>query len=459
MSKILKNILVSTIFMMIFFSGQIHPFAFWRKGNLSANIFAAIAQKKSGEPENAKKNNTSKNKPKEASQDRKKDPSASEMAMKPSPSVASPEMKPSVASPAIIPSVSNRTMPDKSQLERWEKIRRDMISYGTDYLRFIQSENGSFSSSPRAGIGVNVIVLLGLLESGLSPNDPMIVKGLENLLKNVQKDGGIYSRGGVISVYEGCLSLSCLNLARKKGVKGLDEKIAAAEKFIRSQQYSEKTGTQKDDLYYGGLGYGSGSRPDLSNTQFFMETLHELGCGPEDEAIQNALVFVSRCQNLDTEDNPTKFAEKNSDGGFFYTCVGEGENPAGEVDGGLRSYGSITYAGLKSLIYAGLTKEDPRVKAASEWIRDNYTLTENPGLGQRGLFYYYHTLSKTLNVLKNDIFIDKDNKEHYWKGELIDLLKQNQNEDGSWMNENRMWMENDPVLVTGYVLIVLAYCQ
>lgn len=438
MSITLKNILILTFFIMIFLGKQINPSAVFWNGNCFSGIFTTCQSALAAELGNASKKDTSKNKSNEVFESQKENSSASS---------------------AQKPSDSNKTKPDKSQLEHWEKIRKDMISYGTDYLRFIQKENGGFSGSPRAGIGVNVIVLLGLLESGLSPEDPMIVKGLENLLTNVREDGGIYSRGGAISVYEGCLSLSCLNLARKKGVKGLDEKITAAEKFIRAQQYSEKSGTQKDDLYYGGLGYGSGSRPDLSNTQFFMETLHELGRGPEDEAIQNALVFVSRCQNFDTEDNPTKFAEKNPDGGFFYTCVGEGESPAGEVDGGLRSYGSITYAGLKSLIYAGLTKEDPRVKAASGWIRDNYTLTENPGLGQRGLFYYYHTLSKTLSVLKNDIFIDKNNKGHYWKGELIDLLKKNQNEDGSWMNENRMWMENDPVLVTGYVLIVLAYCQ
>ncbi len=349
--------------------------------------------------------------------------------------------------------------PNKKTLDQQEALRKDMIAYGIDYLRFVQQDNGGFSSNPRAGIGVNVIVLTGLLESGLSPEDPMIVKGMKNLLKNIKEDGGIYSTGGMIACYESCLALSCLNLARKKGIKGLDQKIEDAEKYIRGQQYSDKTGTSRDDVYYGGLGYGNGSRPDLSNTQFFMETLHDLGYGAEDKAVQDALVFVSRCQNLETEANPTQSASKNNDGGFFYTCASNGENPAGEVDGGLRSYGSITYAGLKSLIYAGLTPNDPRVKAASGWIRDNYSLTENPGLGKRGLFYYYHTLSKTMKVLDKEIFVDKDNKEHYWKGELIELLEKKQREDGSWVNENRMWMENDPVLVTGYVLIVLAYCK
>jgi len=62
----------------------------------------------------------------------------------------------------------------------------------------------------------------------------------------------------------------------------------------------------------------------------------------------------------------------------------------------LRSYGSMTYAGLKSMIYAGLTQDDPRVKAALEFIRKNYTLEENPGQGQRGLYYYYQTFAKAM---------------------------------------------------------------
>ena len=72
----------------------------------------------------------------------------------------------------------------------------------------------------------------------------------------------------------------------------------------------------------------------------------------------------------------------------------------------VRSYGSMTYAGLKSMIYCGLTKDDPRVKAAWNWIRKNWTLDINPGMqfsnpkdpkaGESGLYYYYHTLARAL---------------------------------------------------------------
>ena len=97
-------------------------------------------------------------------------------------------------------------------------------------------------------------------------------------------------------------------------------------------------------------------------------------------------MFVSRCQNLKSEFNDQAWAGKVNDGGFIYTAANGGSSVAGKAaDGGLRSYAGMTYAGLKSMIYAGLTADDPRVKAASAYITKHYTLDENPGLGQRGL--------------------------------------------------------------------------
>ncbi len=80
----------------------------------------------------------------------------------------------------------------------------------------------------------------------------------------------------------------------------------------------------------------------------------------------------------------------------------------------------MTYAGLKSMIYAGLTSKDPRVKAAFEWIQRHYTVETNPGLGQQGLYYYYHTFAKALSVLKLDTLEDSSGKQHDWRSELTE---------------------------------------
>ncbi len=176
--------------------------------------------------------------------------------------------------------------------------------------------------------------------------------------------------------------------------------------------------------------------------------------------MQKALVFVSRCQNLESAHNTTKFASKVNDGGFFYTVAAGGSSPAGKTaDGGLRSYGSMTYAGLKSMIFAGLTAKDPRVKAASDWIRRNYTLSENPGMGQQGLFYYYDTFAKTLAALKIDEFDDAQGKKHDWRKELADQLFPLQQPHGSWVNPKERWLEGDPNLSTAYALLALKYCE
>ena len=130
-------------------------------------------------------------------------------------------------------------------------------------------------------------------------------------------------------------------------------------------------------------------------------------------------IFVSRCQNLESEHNTSPFAAKVNDGGFYYTIAAGGQSQAGNTpDGGLRSYGSMTYAGLKSMIYAGVSRDDPRVKAAYEWIQEHYTLDENPGMGEQGLYYYYHTFAKALDTIGDEQVVDADGKSHDWRAEL-----------------------------------------
>ena len=340
----------------------------------------------------------------------------------------------------------------------WENTRLEMTAFGAEYLRRNQEENGGWTTEK--GIGTSVVVLLGLLRAGYPMEDPAVERGLDYVLRAVQADGGIYTPGGHIPVYESCLALSCFAYAKSRfGTDRFDAILENGEAFVRGQQYSEENGTSPDDKAYGGLGYGKKSRPDLSNTQFFVDTLRDLGADFNDEAIQRAVTFVERCQNYPSGDeNETAPIDEDDAGGFFYTCMAN-ENPAGqETDGGLRSYGSITYAGLKSLIYAGLTESDPRVEAAVGWIRKNYSTTKNPGLGLRGLYYYYHTMSRTMDVLGGEYFADDAGVSHFWKGELIEVFSRRQRPDGSWVNSNPMWFESDPNLVTGYALIVLSYC-
>ena len=115
-------------------------------------------------------------------------------------------------------------------------------------------------------------------------------------------------------------------------------------------------------------------------------------------------------------------------------------------------------AGLKSYIYCGVTKSDPRAQAAYNWLRGHYTVTENPGMGTNSLYYYYHTMAKTLDVYGQKIVTDKNGKPHDWAQELSAHLISEQHPDGSWFNTNARHWENQPGLVTSYTLIALSYC-
>lgn len=332
--------------------------------------------------------------------------------------------------------------------------KAEAVARAAAYLQANQAEDGSFTAN--AGPGVTAIVLTGLLRNGRTVDDPVVAKGLGYLQKFVQPDGGIYRPEANHKNYETCLAILCYSAANKDG--RFDKLLEGAEKFIRAEQWDEGEGIDPSHVNYGGSGYGGKKRPDLSNSTFLIDALKARGKGADDEAIKKALIFVSRCQNLESEHNTTPHPAKNPDGGFYYTAAGDGDSMAGRTEnGGLRSYASMTYAGLMSMIHAGVNEKDPRVKAAIEWIKKNYTLDSNPGMGDAGLYYYYHTYAKALAAMKQDVFVDQDGKKHEWKVELAETLLQRQRKDGSWLNDNSRWLEGDGNLVTAYALMALAY--
>ncbi len=328
---------------------------------------------------------------------------------------------------------------------------------GIEYLRTAQAANGSFSAEG-VGPGVTAIVISSVLRNGRGVDDPIVAKGLKYMESMVQPDGGIYAPKSRLRNYETCLGILCFKEANRDG--RYDKVLKNAERFIKGLQFGDDDGRTPSDISYGGVGYSGAERPDLSNTHFLVDALEGAGDSPDDPAVQRALVFISRCQNLESEHNTTAFAAKDPDGGFYYTPIGQGGSPAGKTEnGGLRSYGSMSYAALKSMIFAGLKPDDPRIKAVVEWARKHYSVSENPGLGEGGYFYYLHLFAKALDALGHPEFTDARGRKHDWREEIIQELAKRQRPDGSWVNENTRWLEGDPNLVTGYALLTLSYCR
>lgn len=337
------------------------------------------------------------------------------------------------------------------------KAFEQAVTRAVDYLKTKgQAPDGSYSK--QSGPAITALVTTGILRSGRGPDDPAVAKSLKFLSTFVRADGGIYSENSVVQNYETCLALMCFVEANRDG--RYTKLIKDAEAFLKSLQWDGSEGHDIASEYFGGAGYGGSKRPDLSNTSFLIDALRAAGNGPEDESLQKALVFVARCQNLESEHNTTGFPTKNPDGGFYYTPAAGGNSQAGKLDnGGLRSYASMTYAGLKSMIFAGVGREDARVKAAIEWLQKNYDLETNPGMGDAGLYYYYHTFAKALDAFGEETFQDAAGAMHPWRAELAAELLRRQRTDGSWINDNSRWLEGDPNLVTGYALLALAYCR
>lgn len=346
-----------------------------------------------------------------------------------------------------------------------QKEMQQAIARGNSWLLAQQKESGNWDDE-----GLPALTAIPLTAIARDPNldlikdgvpDP-VRKGYDWLVAQQKEDGGIYNRG--LSVYNTATSLTAL---AAPGVEGYDPAIIKARKHLIVNQWDIGEKGKTDNPNDGGIGYGSkNDRTDMSNTYLALEALSLSDNVIEDGNFGNqpnldwdaALKFLSRSQNL-TATNDQEWASDDpvNKGGFIYT---PGDSKAGTevtADGkvALRSYGSISYAGLLSLIYAKLTPDDPRVIAVKDWLGKNYTVEENPKMGAEGLYYYYQAMAKALNAAGINKLPLEDGSEADWRKDLAGKLLASQRENGSWVNENGRWMESNPVLVTAYTVMAL----
>lgn len=361
-----------------------------------------------------------------------------------------------------------------AQTPAQDKMQK-VMDKGLEFLKSHQSPDGSWQSGPRDLPGVSGLVLRAfVMDPRYNADTDFVKKGFERFIAQQQPDGGIYN--GSVANYNTAIGVSTLAAANKAEYKPNIDKALA---FLKGKQWNDSDSgadappAEGNNSFYGGWGYanqGQGKgRPDLSNSQMVIDALHDAGIPKDDPAYKAAVKFLSRIQNR-SETNDLAWA--GNDGGFIYSLGpnGQGQSSAGAfttADGKpqLRSYGSMTYAGLKSFIFAGLSKDDARVKAAFDWITKNWTLDENPGMrtsnpgeAQAGLFYYYHTLARALNEYDQPVITDPQGKKHDWRVELIDKLAAVQKEDGSYLGDAR-WMENNPTLATAFAVLALQEVQ
>jgi len=329
------------------------------------------------------------------------------------------------------------------------------IDRGLAYLDKAQRPDGSWSN--RLFPAVTALAARAYLEhpdGRYTRSTPRVARAL-TFIAGMAKDGG---RAGIYdTILANYNTAICLSTLARGGDPAHKTVVANARHFLADKMiwHEASRGVTRKDLRYGGAGYGDQKRPDMSNTQWMVEALAESGLAATDPAFERVTVFVKRCQNVRDEDSHPK---AGTDGGFFYAASPPESKAGTDARGGLKSYGSMTYAGFKSFIHAKLSRDDPRVRAAWDWIRAHYSVKVNPGLDEQGLFYYYHTMAKALHISGERFVVDTKGVKHDWRKDLGLQIARLQAADGSWVNEKDRWHEGDPVLVTAYAVLAMEYC-
>ncbi len=341
------------------------------------------------------------------------------------------------------------------------------IEKGLQWLKDKQDPKGFWSQPEYPALSALVLTAyMGEPKGRFRAALPQFInKGYDYLLQCVRPDGGIYISG--LGNYNTSVSIMALLMANNPS---FEQVIRNARNYVVAGQTDiAESGNELNSEFDGGIGYGDRYKhSDMSNTMFSLEALYYTRYLKQYDRKDNeefkelnwkgAIKFIQRCQNLPGY-NEQEWAsdDPQNKGGFIYfpgdSKAGEMELPSGKK--ALRSYGSISYAGLLSYIYADLAKDDPRVTAVFEWLRRNYTIDENPGMGKQGLFYYYLTMAKALAVYGVKDITLESGKTVDWRRELALRLLDLQKGDGFWVNDNGRWWEKDPVLVTSYAIITL----
>ncbi|WP_166820282.1 DUF4159 domain-containing protein [Thalassoroseus pseudoceratinae] len=317
------------------------------------------------------------------------------------------------------------------------------IERGRRFLLSQQANDGAWrvDGSQQYEIGVTSLVLLALINSGMTADDPEIAKGL-TYLRNIREPDPDFT-------YDISLMLMALSAARDGGRDVLRmEKLVA--KLERSQT---RDGTNRGSWGYTVSGkFAAGWTGDRSNAQYAILGLHaasEAGLEVDRTAIERARQHWIDSQNLD--------------GGWDYV------NNAGQRQ---PSTGSMTVAGIASLaitnamlrdpkqdetpdgepICCGALPEDESLEKAVEWLARHFTVGRNPGPVASGehVLYYLYGLERAGRLSARRFFGQHD---WYRRGAKY-LVGTQRRSNGQWVGFGKM--EKKPVIGTSLALLFLS---
>lgn len=311
------------------------------------------------------------------------------------------------------------------------------LQRGVDYLLRSQRDNGSWSGHP----GITALVTIALRRSPQADTKPVlaaVARAQPRILAFAGSAPGTSPHRDSTHIYSTSVTLMALGMADRPEQAAIRSRIREyLRRFLTEQLTSGRP-----------LAYDQANIPDISNIHWAMEALR-LTRPEEDETGPDiwprAREFIASCQ--------VRSPQEADDGGFTYSPIRPAGHP-GPV------WGSLTCAGIKSLLFSGASPDDPRIAAAGHWLDRNDTLRKNPGLGPGGHFYYLY-LRASANLLLETLrpALPGAPTAHAWRGQIVEQLLAMQKSEGEWKNAARIWLEADANLCTAYAILVMEFAD
>ena len=290
---------------------------------------------------------------------------------------------------------------------------RQLAGGGLAYLGRRQNSSGAWLG--RYGPAVTALVVRGFLEAGVSTGNIHVQRGLRFIESNRRSDGGFYNN--VEPAYNTAIVLRTLSMLPEPRYQRQARRGLA---FLHQQLQASIPTPGSDAAWYA---HRSLFRSRILGNRFAQSE---------------------------------KTVSRQITAGLWIS--GKVLDPhERRADAVLTQYGSITYAQLKSMIYAGLQARDPRVVHLSHWIAAHYALNYNPAEnGSQGLYYYYVVFARVLRAAGRTRVVDADGVSHNWRRNLVTALARRRRANGSWKNgAGSAWLEGNPVLATTYAVLAL----
>ena len=319
------------------------------------------------------------------------------------------------------------------------------IARAVDWLASQQHEDGSWSD--RDTPALTGLALWACTRSSHPDASRISDKAVHFLLSCRQSDGGIYARkgnapGGGLAAYNTAICMTALFSTERDD---LTQTILRARDFVSKAQHFGS------DDYHGGFAYDTRSGNSYAN---LLSAFHSAQAMHDTSVTETQRVDGKRV-DIDWA-GTVQFIERLNT--TTNAVLPDGQTQANAAVP-LRSYGSMTYAGLLALIYAKVSPQDVRVRSALDWSTKHWSLDENPGMGREGLYFFYNVLARALDATDVDVITREDGTDLNWRENLAQKLVSLQKTDtlgqGYWQNDDARFWENNPVLATSYCLLAL----